>query len=159
MSHTAPTSMRCDSGRGVTIERRIATALWNQHERDRIIALRAHEVFCSRGCEHGFDVDDWLRAEQELLPEADDVLLKQSTAGFEISIAERIEQACIVLNIAPSSLLILWTRTDPGEGDQGAVAVYNYSLDLVPLPEVVDPEKADVVFREGRVWLQLPFVE
>ena len=48
--------MRCYLGRGVTVERRIATAVWNQEERERIIALRAHDVFCSRGCEHGFDV-------------------------------------------------------------------------------------------------------
>ena len=157
MSHTAPTSIRCNLGRGVTVEKRIADAFWNQEERERIIALRAHDVFCSRGCEHGFDVDDWLRAEQELSSEADDVLLEQSTAGFEISIAERIEQACIVLNMAPSSLLIVWTRSDPDGGEQGPV-IQHSSLNLVTLPEAVDPEKADVAFREGRVWLHLPFV-
>jgi len=158
MSHTSPTSIRCDLGRGVTVEKRIATAIWNQDERERIIALRAHDVFCSRGCEHGFDVADWLRAEQELSSEADDVLLTQSTTGLEISIAERIEQACIVLNMAPSSLLILWTRSDPGDGEQGPV-IQHSSLNLVSLPETVDPEKADVAFREGRVWLHLPFVD
>jgi hypothetical protein len=157
MSHTSPTSMPCDLGRGVTVERRIATAVWNQEERERIIASRAHDVFCSRGCEHGFDVADWLRAEQELSSEADDVLLTQSTTGLEISIAERIEQACIVLNMAPSSLLILWTRSHPGDGEQGPV-IQHSSLNLVSLPETVDPEKADVTFREGRVWLHLPFV-
>jgi DUF2934 family protein len=157
MSHTSPTSMRCDLGRGVTVERRIATAVWNQEERERILALRAHDVFCSRGCEHGFDVADWLRAEQELSSEADDVLLTQSTTGLEISIAERIEQACIVLNMAPSSLLILWTRNEPGDGEQRPV-IQHSSLNLVSLPEAVDPEKADVAFREGRVWLHLPFV-
>jgi hypothetical protein len=30
------------------------------------IALRAYERFCNRGCEHGFDEQDWLAAEQEL---------------------------------------------------------------------------------------------
>jgi hypothetical protein len=30
------------------------------------IALRAYDYFVARGYQHGHDVDDWLRAEQEL---------------------------------------------------------------------------------------------
>jgi hypothetical protein len=30
------------------------------------IAKRAFELYCTRGCQHGSDVDDWLRAEREL---------------------------------------------------------------------------------------------
>ena len=30
------------------------------------IARRAFELFCARGCQHGSDLDDWLRAEREL---------------------------------------------------------------------------------------------
>jgi hypothetical protein len=31
------------------------------------IARRAFELYCARGGQHGLDVDDWLRAERELL--------------------------------------------------------------------------------------------
>lgn len=31
------------------------------------IALRAFAYYCERGCQHGADVEDWLRAERELL--------------------------------------------------------------------------------------------
>ena len=31
------------------------------------IALRAFAYYCERGGEHGADLDDWLRAERELL--------------------------------------------------------------------------------------------
>jgi hypothetical protein len=31
------------------------------------IRERAYELYESRGCEHGQDVQDWLRAEQEIL--------------------------------------------------------------------------------------------
>lgn len=31
-----------------------------------MIAKRAHEIFQSRGGEHGHDLDDWLQAEQEV---------------------------------------------------------------------------------------------
>jgi hypothetical protein len=30
------------------------------------IARRAYALFLARGCEHGHDLDDWLRAEREL---------------------------------------------------------------------------------------------
>jgi hypothetical protein len=30
------------------------------------IAIRAHELYLERGAEQGHDLDDWLRAEQEL---------------------------------------------------------------------------------------------
>lgn len=30
------------------------------------IANRAYELWLKRGCEHGFDVEDWIKAEEEL---------------------------------------------------------------------------------------------
>jgi hypothetical protein len=34
------------------------------------IALRAYAIFLERGCVHGWDVEDWLEAEQQLLAES-----------------------------------------------------------------------------------------
>jgi Protein of unknown function (DUF2934) len=157
MSHIDPTSTRCTLGPGLTVERRIATALWNEHERERIIAMKAHEVFCSRGCDHGFDLDDWLKAEQELSSQPHDVLISQSEAGFDISVAGRAEQICIVLSIAPSNLLILWTKDDMDTSEQDTNI--HSTLSLALLPGTVDPERADVTFRDDRVWLHLPHVD
>ncbi len=33
---------------------------------DKVIAVRAHEIYLERGCADGFDREDWLRAEREL---------------------------------------------------------------------------------------------
>jgi Protein of unknown function (DUF2934) len=68
------------------------TALGNQDERNRIIAMKAYELFCSRGCEHGFDLDDWLSTERELSSEVDDIVIMQYEVGFDISTAERPQQ-------------------------------------------------------------------
>ncbi len=38
-----------------------------QHQR---IALRAYELYEARGYIHGFDVEDWLQAEREILSKA-----------------------------------------------------------------------------------------
>ena len=35
----------------------------------REIERRAYQRFCDRGCQDGFDVDDWLAAEREVLAE------------------------------------------------------------------------------------------
>lgn len=105
----------------LTVERRIATALWNQDERDRIIAMKAYELFCSRGCD-GSDLDDWLSAARELSWAADDVLVTRSEAGFEISIAEHAQHEHIFLSIAPSSLLVLWTGGGTNSGEQTPIS-------------------------------------
>lgn len=125
--------------------------LSNQQERDRIIALKAYEAFCQRGCEHGADLDDWLNAERELSSEPNDVSMTTSERGIEISIANRVHQDRIFLSIAPSSLLVLW---DGAEVDS---SVDNSTLSLVSLPEVTDPARAEVTYCDGRLRLHLPY--
>ena len=34
------------------------------------IAARAYEIFQQRGCHHGLDVEDWLKAEREMSAES-----------------------------------------------------------------------------------------
>jgi hypothetical protein len=36
------------------------------HLMDSHIARRAYDLYLGRGCDHGHDVDDWLKAEREL---------------------------------------------------------------------------------------------
>ena len=134
MSQTAPTSTQPPLSPGPTVETRIATALWNQDERDRIIAMKAYELFCSRGCEHGSDLDDWLSAERELSSAGDDVLVTWSEAGFDISIADRAQQDHMVLSIAPSSLLVLWTGAGTNSSEQNP-NFRSSTLSLASLPE------------------------
>lgn len=133
------------------------TALWNQDERDRIIAMKAYELFCSRGCEHGSDLEDWLSAERELSSATDDVLVTRSDAGFDTSIAERAHQERIFLSIAPSSLLVLWTGARTNSSKQNT-NFQSSTLSLASLPEPVDPARAEVTYRDGRVWVHLPYI-
>ena len=157
MSQTAPNSTHAPLSPGPTVERKIATALWNQDERDRIIAMKAYELFCSRGCGHGSDLDDWLSAERELSSAADDVLVMRSEAGFDSSIAERAQQERIFLSIAPSSLLVLWTEAGTNSSEQNP-NFQRSTLILASLPEPADPARAEVTYRDGRVWVHLPYV-
>ena len=49
-----------------TLEREPETEQPSAGPDDDEIARRAYEIYCERGCEHGRDMDDWLRAENEL---------------------------------------------------------------------------------------------
>ena len=119
--------------------------------------MKAYELFCLRGCEHGSDLDDWLSAEREFSSEADDVVVTQTEAGFEISIAERAEQGLIFLSIAPTSLLILWTKAELHLSEQNT-NFHGSTLSLTSLPESADPARAEVIYRDGRVRVHLPYV-
>ncbi len=39
---------------------------WPERATEQDIARRAYELYTSRGCEAGHDIDDWLQAEREL---------------------------------------------------------------------------------------------
>jgi hypothetical protein len=119
--------------------------------------MKAYEIFCSRGCEHGSHLDDWLSAERELSSAADDVMVTRSEAGFNISIAERAQQEHILLSIALSSLLVLWTGTGTNWSEQDTNFQHS-TLSLASLPEPADPARAEVTCRDGRVWVHLPYI-
>lgn len=98
------------------------------------------------------------KAGRELSPETNEVVITRREAGFDVSIAERAEQPLIFLNIAPSSLLILWIRDKTDSSEQDA-NTRHLALSLASLPRPVDPEKAEVTYGDGRVWLHLSYVD
>jgi Protein of unknown function (DUF2934) len=51
-----------------TAANRSSTSLPNRSAQptESDIARRAYDLYLTRGCEHGHDVDDWLQAEREL---------------------------------------------------------------------------------------------
>ena len=54
--------------------------LERQEAKDRI-ARRAYEIYVQRGGENGKDVEDWLRAEQEISGKSADAPAKSRTAA------------------------------------------------------------------------------
>jgi hypothetical protein len=54
---------------GGTDGNRDARSSYQGHAHDGDIAKRAYELYMSRGCEDGHDVEDWVEAEREVLAE------------------------------------------------------------------------------------------
>jgi Protein of unknown function (DUF2934) len=151
------TSMQSRMNPGLTVEWRVVTALGNEDERKRIIAMKAYELFCLRGCEHGSDLEDWLRAERELSLELDGITIEKSDAGLEVSIGgEQSQNGHIFLSIAPSSVLIFWSAAEV-ESSQD-VNRSRSTLSLLSLPALADPAGAEVTYRDDCVRLHLPYI-
>jgi hypothetical protein len=57
---------RVTTGKKVTAPKRARAAATAATVTQEAIARRAYEIFVSRGCADGCDVEDWLTAEREL---------------------------------------------------------------------------------------------
>ncbi len=121
------------------------------------IAHRAYELFEARGYQHGHDMEDWFRAESELLHpvkvnswESDrEVVITAEVPGFA---GEEVE-----IGVKPRQVTI-WGKPIPKPGPTDAyprrapVALY-HALDL---PAEIDPSEASAKLADGLLTLQLP---
>lgn len=70
MKQTTKTQER-NRGKNERIETaQISPRILDSIEREDLISARAYEMWLRRGCTHGYDVADWLEAENELIAEA-----------------------------------------------------------------------------------------
>lgn len=113
------------------------------------VARRAYEIFERRGCEHGFDLDDWVAAEKELLRDDFD----GNTSQFRFFIeCPRDPEVTTVLSMTTHSLIVFRSHArHVGEGDNGPEV-----LSVHILPEEIDPALADVKAVEGLLHVCIP---
>jgi HSP20 family protein len=124
------------------------------------VARRAYELFEGRGRQHGNDLEDWLRAESELLlpipvemAEEDDTLsLRAEVPGFN---ARDLE-----IKLEPSRLLIRGKKEKTTER-KTRKAIYsefqaNEVFRVVSLPMEINPEKSIATLQDGILHMTLP---
>ena len=124
------------------------------------IAGRAHDLFEARGREHGHDLEDWLRAESELLcpvsiamsESKDRVGVRANVAGFD--------QSEIEVSVEPGRVIILGKRhkvqgREPGTTEPRG-SHPDQILEVIDLATEVLPEHVVVERKEGELILELP---
>lgn len=124
------------------------------------IARRAFEIFDNNGRWLGRELDDWFRAESELLhpvhlelAESDDNLtVRAEVPGFS---AKEIE-----INVEPRRLTIAGKHQAHEESKKGKT-IYsercaNEILRVVELPAEVDSSKVNAILRDGVLNIELP---
>lgn len=125
------------------------------------IARRAHELFEIRGREHGHDLEDWLRAESELLCP---VSTSMSESRDRVSVCANVagfDESEIEASIEPGRITILGKRKqgaakmEPGmPGPSGSHP--DQILEMIDLATEVMPERAIVELQAGVLKLELP---
>jgi HSP20 family protein len=127
------------------------------------IERRAYEIFRGNGGSFKHDIDDWFKAEAELLhpvhvnvTEADGALTaKAEVPGFEAK--------DLNIGLEPHRLTISGKRESHKEEKQKGNAVYaercsNEILRLVDLPVEIDPAKTTATLKNGIIELTMPKV-
>jgi hypothetical protein len=113
------------------------------------IAKRAYELFERRGCAHGFDLEDWVAAENEFLQND----FNGNTSQFDFFIESlRDLEVTTILSITAHSMIVFRTHArHVGETGRGpdVVAVHVF-------PEEIDTTQADVNRVDGLLHVQVP---
>ena len=113
------------------------------------VARRAYEIFERRSCKHGFDLEDWMSAEKELLRDDFD----GNTSEFHFLLeCPRDPEVTTILSLTTHSLVVFQshTRLVSKADDRPDV------LSVHVLPEEIDPAQADVRAVDGLLHVYMP---
>ena len=125
------------------------------------IARRAHELFEARGGEHGHDLEDWFRAECELLCP---VSVSMSESRDKISVrvcGVGFDETELEVSIEPHRITILGNKEISEMKAEGRTIEQTGSyphqiLEVVHLATEVMPERAVVELQAGVLKFELP---
>ena len=125
------------------------------------IARRAHELFEARGGEHGHDLEDWFRAESELLSpvsvslseSTDKISVRAGVAGFDETELE--------FSIEPHRITIVGNKEAREMKAEARTIKQTAShphqiLEVIHLASEVMPERAVVELQAGVLKFELP---
>lgn len=121
------------------------------------IAERAYHTFEARSHEHGSDLEDWLRAEAELL---EPVVVVVSDSGDTTEVEAELsgtDAQNVELGIDVHNRLILVSSQAAGQGSrEGASPMGKWIYREIELAAEVDASRATAVFSNGRLHVVLP---
>jgi HSP20 family protein len=117
------------------------------------ITRRAYELFESSGFTHGHDLEDWSRAQSEILV---NVPVEISETETELTIradVPGVSEENLEIQVAPHSICITGQRRDGWERKERN-PIYserhtNNIFRVLDLPSQVDPERVDVTLGSG----------
>jgi hypothetical protein len=113
------------------------------------IAKRAHQLFEQRGCKHGFELDDWLTAEQELWRGE----FAGNTSGFHVLVdCPRDSEVTTILSLTAHSLVVFRSRTRHAGGANCVPEVESVHL----FSKELDPAQANVKAADGVLHVCMP---
>lgn len=136
------------------------TLLDRARELYETIARRAYEFFDGRDPEDGFALEDWVKAERELLRPVP-LEIKESDDQFTIRAeVPGFTEKDIHVSLKPRHLVISGKVEESSEEKSGDTFYTsrrsNEILHGLDLPAEIDPAKASATFKDGILDIQLP---
>ncbi len=132
------------------------------HDFRHRIAQRAFDLCSQRGWIHGHDLEDWLRAEAEILtPAAIEVVDNGDDYSADVEVPGFREQDLDILCDANRVLIRGNTEKSSRQKDQNGRVLYsdrqsNHIFRVIELPQEIKPEETQAVVRDGVLNLTLP---
>jgi HSP20 family protein len=124
------------------------------------LARRAYELFDGRGREHGHDLEDWFRAESELLSPmplevdegSEELIVRADLPGFR--------EKDIEVRVGPHRLIISGKREQVRD-EKNRKTVYSERRSdevfrTIDLLHEVDPDKVKATLQDGTLEISLP---
>ena len=124
------------------------------------IARRAYQIFEGNGSQHGHDVEDWLKAERELLCPVS-VEVKETNHALEIKAeVPGFNEEELEISVEPTQLTITGKHETSKEETKGET-VYSETmasdiLRVVALPVEVNEAKAAATLKNGVLNITVP---
>jgi hypothetical protein len=113
------------------------------------VAERAYQIFEKRGCKHGFDLEDWVSSEKELLRDDFD----GNTSAFHFLLEyPRVPEVTTILSLTTHSLVVFRSQARLVSKANNCPDVPSVHV----LPEEIDPVQADVKAVDGLLHVYLP---
>jgi len=113
------------------------------------VAKRAYQIFEKRGCKHGFDLEDWISAEKELLRDDFD----GNTSEFHFLLeGPQDPEVTTILSVTTQSLVVFRSHTRLARKADNRPEVLSVHI----LPEEIDPAQANVKAVDGLLHVYMP---
>ncbi len=128
-------------------------------EIERLVARRAYELFEARGCAHGFDREDWLRAHSEILVNVPLDVTETETGLIVRADVPGLGENDVEVLVAPRALCIIGKR-QATSNEEGKQTVYserraNQIFRALDLPAEIDPDRAGATLENGILEIKL----
>lgn len=125
------------------------------------IARRAYEIFENRGRAHGHDVEDWLRAESELLHHFPHTIAEtESACTVFVQLPGFWDAADLVVGLEPRRVVVSGERkvqvTISGSGGTRMEDRLQSILHVLDLNVNVDPSRATASFSQNTLEIVMP---
>ncbi len=129
------------------------------HEIKGLIARRAYELSEARGFTDGHELEDWLRAQSEIL-RGSPVDIRETETELTISVeVPGFRERDLEVRVEPRRLFISGKRQEAPERKQGKTVyserLANQILFVLDLPAPIDPDKVNATLSDGVLEVKL----